>query len=100
FDHFVEAGKIFGVPEAADELVERQRAELAGLEDLEPIPAGTTALWWSSGVDTPFVGGGTGAPQMVMEEIGLTNVAGEIDQTWTSLGWETVVDADPDVIVL
>ncbi|WP_110239718.1 putative F420-0 ABC transporter substrate-binding protein [Nocardioides gilvus] len=100
FEHFAEAGEIFGVPEAAEELVTRQRAELAGLADREPIPDGTTALWWSSGVDTPFVGGGTGAPQMVMEEIGLTNVAAHIDQTWTSLGWEAIVDADPDVIVL
>lgn len=97
FDHFREAGDLLGAPEAARDLVDEQRAEL---EALGTVDDGTTALWWSSGVDTPFVGGGTGAPQMVMERIGLTNIAADVEQTWTSLGWEAIVDADPDVIVL
>jgi iron complex transport system substrate-binding protein len=37
---------------------------------------------------------------MVMEAIGLTNIAADVDDTWTALGWEAIVDADPDVIVL
>ncbi|WP_212723024.1 putative F420-0 ABC transporter substrate-binding protein [Nocardioides jishulii] len=97
FDDFTEAGRLLGASEAAEDLVERQRA---ALEEVGRVPRGTTAVWWSSGVDTPFVGGGTGAPQMVMERVGLTNVAGDVDKTWTSLGWEAIVDADPDVIVL
>jgi iron complex transport system substrate-binding protein len=36
----------------------------------------------------------------VLETVGLTNIAGDIDQTWTSLGWESIVEADPDVIIL
>lgn len=97
FDHFLEAGDLLGAEAAAGELVAEQRAEL---DALGTVAEGTTALWWSSGVDTPFVGGGIGAPQMVMERVGLTNVAGDVEQTWTSLGWEAIVDADPDVIVL
>lgn len=97
FEHFEEAGRILGVPEAAADLVSEQRAELAEVPRAE---SGTTALWWSSGTDTPFVGGGIGAPQMVMDRVGLTNVAADIDQTWSSLGWEAIVAADPDVIVL
>ena len=31
---------------------------------------------------------------------GLTNVAADQKQTWTTLGWESVVADDPDVIVL
>lgn len=97
FDHFLEAGQLLGAREEAEALVAEQRATL---DALGRVADGTTALWWSSGVDTPFVGGGTGAPQMVMERIGLTNVAGDVDQTWTSLGWEAIVAADPDVLVL
>ena len=97
FDHFLEAGELLGTQAEAEALVAEQRARL---ESLGTVDAGTTALWWSSGVDTPYVGGGIGAPQMVMEAIGLTNVAGDVKETWTSLGWESIVDADPDTIVL
>ncbi|GGD06848.1 putative F420-0 ABC transporter substrate-binding protein [Nocardioides daphniae] len=97
FEEFEEAGRLLGAPGAATDLVESQQA---ALDEVGRVADGTTALWWSSGVDTPFVGGGTGAPQMVMERVGLTNVAGDVEKTWTPMGWEAIVDADPDVIVL
>ena len=97
FDHFREAGALLDAGDAADDLVTEQQATL---DDLGVVADGTTALWWSSGTDTPFVGGDIGAPQMVMEQIGLTNIVDDVNQTWSSLGWETVIDADPDVLVL
>ncbi|WP_353826317.1 putative F420-0 ABC transporter substrate-binding protein [Agromyces sp. SYSU T0242] len=97
FADFEEAGDIFGVPEAADELVAEQRA---ALDAIRPNDDGLTALWYSSGDDQPFVGAGIGAPQMIMAAAGLTNVVADVHDTWTSLSWEAVVDADPDVIVL
>ncbi|MCU1432930.1 MAG: corrinoid transporter substrate-binding protein [Actinotalea sp.] len=97
FEEIVEAGALFGVPEAAAELVEAQRAELA---ELDGEPRGVTALWYSSGDDTPYVGAGIGAPQMIMDAVGLTNIAEDVHDTWTAIGWEEVVAGDPDVIVL
>lgn len=97
FAGFEEAGEIFGVTDAAADLVAEQRA---ALDAIEPSDAGLTALWYSSGDDQPFVGAGTGAPQMIMEAAGLENVVGDVQDSWTSLSWEAVVDADPDVIVL
>lgn len=95
FREIAEVAGIFRVD--ATELIEAQRSELAAIE---PDTRGLTALWYSSGRETPYVGAGTGAPQLVLETAGLTNIAGDIDETWSSLGWEVVVDADPDVIVL
>ncbi len=97
FAGFEEAGAIFGVEEAAADLVAEQRAALGAIE---PNDDGLTALWYSSGDDQPFVGAGTGAPQMIMAAAGLTNVAADVRDSWTSLSWEAVVAADPDVIVL
>jgi len=97
FDHFLEAGQLLDAQAEAKELVAEQRAQLESLGSVTPS---TTALWWSSGTDMPFVGGGIGAPQMVMEAIGLTNVAAGERKTWTERGWERVVADDPDVIVL
>jgi iron complex transport system substrate-binding protein len=97
FAEITEAGQVLGVPDAAADLVAEQRAELA---EIEPDTTGRTALWYSSGDDIPYVGAGIGAPQMIMDAVGLTNVAADVHDTWTSMGWEQIVAADPDVIVL
>jgi len=97
FAEIDEAGALFGVPDAAAELVAEQEAELAALT---PPTGDTTALWYSSGTDTPYVGAGIGAPQMIMDAAGLTNIFADLQDTWTSAGWESVVAANPSVIVL
>ena len=101
FDHIADqihqAGELFGVPQAAAELIEDQDTQL---RQVQPSEAGLSALWYSSGSDTPFVGAGLGAPQLLLETAGLENIAGDIDDTWVSMSWEAVADAEPDVIVL
>ena len=92
-----EAGDLFGAQEAAADLVEAQRAELEGLT---PSDKGLSALWYSSGSDTPYVGAGSGAPQLLMESAGLENIAAGIDAGWSPYSWEAVAEADPDVLVL
>jgi iron complex transport system substrate-binding protein len=90
-------GAIFDADDAARALIADQQAELA---DVEPDTRGLTALWYSSGSDVPFVGAGQGAPQLIMETIGLTNIAADIPDRWAPMGWESVLAVDPDVIVL
>lgn len=97
FGEFRQAGRLIGVRDRADALVAAQRKKLAAIT---PDGRGLTALWYSSGDSTPYVGAGTGAPQMVMDAAGLTNVAADVKQAWASLGWEALVAKDPDVIVL
>ncbi|MET0479722.1 MAG: putative F420-0 ABC transporter substrate-binding protein [Mycetocola sp.] len=96
FDQIAEVGAIFDVPAAADELIATQKA---ALEDLTPV-SDVSALWYSSGSDTPYVGAGSGAPQMIMDAVGVTNIAAGVDDSWTPFNWESVVDANPDVIIL
>lgn len=97
FDELREVASLFGVADRAETLIAAQEAELAGVE----APARpTTALWYSSGTDAPYVGAGIGAPQMMLTAAGLTNIFADVHDTWTSAGWEQVVAADPDVIVL
>ncbi|MBO3103262.1 putative F420-0 ABC transporter substrate-binding protein [Cellulomonas fengjieae] len=96
-DEIREVAAIFGVPGRAEELVAQQDATLASVE--KPTEE-TTALWYSSGSDIPYVGAGIGAPQMIMDAAGLTNIFADVHDSWTSAGWEQVVAADPDVIVL
>jgi iron complex transport system substrate-binding protein len=95
FGEITQVAHIFRVDDAP--LVTAQRKQLASV----PRDArGLTALWYSSGSDTPYVGAGIGAPELLMETVGLTNIAASVKDTWTSFNWEAVIDANPDVIVL
>ena len=72
----------------------------AALDAIKPDGDGRTAFWYSSGSDTPYAGAGIGAPELVLETVGLTNIAADVKATWAPLGWESVVDANPYFIVL
>jgi iron complex transport system substrate-binding protein len=95
FGDLEELAEIFRID--ASSLIAQQRAALA---NVDPVGDGRTALWFSSGSDIPFVGAGIGAPQLLMDTVGLTNIAGDVHATWAPFNWEAVVDADPDFIVL
>lgn len=97
FADITQLGQIFDASDRAAELVASQRAEL---DRVTPDARGLTALWWSSGSKTPFVGGGIGSAQLAMDTVGLTNIAVGIEDSWGSMSWEKVIEADPDVIVL
>lgn len=99
FDEVGTVGDIFDVPEAADDLIESLKNRLSAIA---PDERGLTALWYSSGTKAgvPYVGAGIGNPQLVMDEVGLTNIAADVDATWASLSWEAIIDADPDVIIV
>jgi len=97
FDYLTETGELLGAPEAAAELVAKQRDALAAID---PSSEDLTALWYSSGSDIPYVGGGIGAPQLLMDTAGLRNINDEVEDTWASVAWEVIADRDPDVIVL
>lgn len=97
FAEIAETGALFGAPDAASALVTTQQAELAALVPAADAP---TALWYSSGTDSPYVGAGIGSPQMILEAAGLHNIFGDVHDSWTSVGWESIVAADPSVIVL
>jgi iron complex transport system substrate-binding protein len=81
----------------ASELINGQRERLSAID---ANGDGRTALWFSSGSDTPYVGAGIGAPQLLLDAVGLTNIAANVDATWAPYNWEAVVDANPDFIVL
>ncbi|WP_430593467.1 ABC transporter substrate-binding protein [Humidisolicoccus flavus] len=74
--------------------------QAAALDSVTVNDDGLSALWWSSGTDTPYVGAGGGAPELMMETVGLRNIASELPGGWSPYGWESVIAANPDVLVL
>lgn len=97
FAEITQVGDLLDAPEEAEALVADHTARLSAIE---PVTTGLSALWFSSGSDTPYIGAGIGSPQMLMDAVGLANIADDVPETWTSMSWEAVADRDPDVIVL
>ncbi|WIY51992.1 putative F420-0 ABC transporter substrate-binding protein [Devosia sp. YIM 151766] len=97
FAEIAEMGRIFDIEDTANALIAEQQAVL---DDIDADRRGLTALWYSSGIKTPYVGAGNNAPAMIMQALGLANIYADVDDGWTSASWEAIVDANPDIIVL
>lgn len=94
-----ELGTLTGTGDEAADVVAEQRDRLTAVES-GAAGDGLTVLWYDSGEDTPFVGAGEGGPALVLDAVGATNVFADLDGGWADGSWETVLEADPDVIVL
>ncbi|MEH3034392.1 MAG: ABC transporter substrate-binding protein [Aeromicrobium erythreum] len=90
---------LFDVEDRAEELVLEQRKQLATIERTA-AGKGLKIFWYDSGDKTPYAGVGTGAPQVIVDTVGATNVFADVKGNWADVSWERVIAADPDVIVL
>jgi iron complex transport system substrate-binding protein len=92
-------GTLFGRESDGDAEVTQMRETLAGVE-AEAAAEGRTIFWYDSATDVPFVGANAGGPQLIIDAVGGTNIFAGLDGAWADGSWETVLAANPDVIVL
>lgn len=92
-----EVGTIFDAEQEAADLIAAQQQQL---DEIQQPTKEVDVLWYSSGTDAPFVAGGAGTPQMIMEAAGVTNLLADEARTWFSMSWEAFVAESPDYIVL
>ncbi|WP_116115191.1 ABC transporter substrate-binding protein [Austwickia chelonae] len=92
-------GKIFGMPQRAAAVIRQQEDSVAKIGESR-TGRGRSVLWYDSGDKAPFVGGGKGGPQTILDTVGAKNVFADLDKAWAEGSWEKVVAADPEVIVL
>ncbi|MFD5266477.1 ABC transporter substrate-binding protein [Streptomyces sp. NPDC058335] len=94
-------GKLFGVEKRAAGLIAGFKKQVAAVR--AGIPAGgarPTVFLYDSGQDQPFTSGRYAAPDQIISEAGGTNLMHDVADSWTTVGWESVVARDPDVIVI
>ncbi|WP_405021043.1 ABC transporter substrate-binding protein [Kitasatospora sp. NBC_00070] len=92
-------GKIFDVEPKARQLTAEFQAEVAGVEAGAPARRPSVFLY-DSGQDKPFTAGRFAAPEQIIGKAGGRNVMGDLGDSWTTVGWESVVARDPEVIVI
>lgn len=92
-------GRIFDVQERANALIAQMQAEVAQVQ--KNLPADKPRVFlYDSGEDRAMTSGRLGMPQALIDAAGGRNILEDIDASWTRVNWETVVERNPQVIVI
>ncbi|BFO16781.1 hypothetical protein SHKM778_31690 [Streptomyces sp. KM77-8] len=100
YDEIRTIGRIFGVPERADRLVddlERRVGEAAGKVEGEP---GVSVFVYDSGDKNAFTAGGRSLGTELIRLAGGENVFAGLDDVFGDVSWEQVVERGPEVIAI
>lgn len=101
YDDLLNLGAIFDVSDRATALVEGYRQELADYQATLPALAEPVPVFvYDSGEDKPFTSGAYGMPTALIEAAGGTNIMEDVTSSWVEIGWEPVIERNPEVIVI
>ncbi|MFE9243497.1 ABC transporter substrate-binding protein [Nocardiopsis sp. NPDC006938] len=93
-------GLIFGVEERAAEVVAGYRERVEAVREQAPEGEPVRVFLYDSGTDQPFTAGNQVPPDDIITHAGGENVFGDLEQRWTQVGWEAVVESEPEVIII
>ena len=94
-------GSIFGVRDKAEALVAGYQAELTAFEaTLDKSKDPVRVFVYDSGEDQVFTSGRYGIPTAMIEAAGGRNIVDDVEASWVRIGWEAVVERNPEVIVI
>lgn len=100
YQDFYNLGKIFNVEDKAEQIVNDMKSKLSSVEeklkDVEPVKVFDFDMQVEGGAYTC----GNNFASNLIAHAGGVNVFKDLDQTWNTVSWESVVEANPDVIII
>lgn len=94
-------GAIFEVSDRADDLIEGYQTDLATFLSEQPALEGAPRVFvYDSGEDVPFTAGRYAMPNALIEAAGGINIMNDFEKSWATVGWEAVVERNPEVIMI
>ncbi|MFJ9528111.1 ABC transporter substrate-binding protein [Streptomyces cyaneofuscatus] len=94
-------GKIFDVEDRADTLIASFRKQVADAQAQAPKGNDRPRVFlYDDGKDKPLTSGAYAGPHDIITKAGGDHIMKDLKDSWTTVGWETVVDRDPEVIVI
>lgn len=100
YQDFYHLGRIFQIEDKAEEIVGEMKAKIADVEektkDTEPV---RVFVFDALMEDGPYTCGNNFTAQLIRHGGG-ENIFKDLDTTWATVSWETVVERDPEVIVI
>ncbi len=92
-------GKIFDVQDRANALIAQMQAQVGEVQKTLPAEKPRVFLY-DSGEDRAMTSGRLGMPQALIDAAGGRNILDNVEASWTRVNWETVVEHNPQVIVI
>ncbi|MET0446946.1 MAG: ABC transporter substrate-binding protein [Aeromicrobium sp.] len=99
YREITELAEIFDVPSRGEALVADLKARMAAVAASAPDTDVSIAYWFAN-TESPYVAGANGSPGVMSRTVGVENIFDDTETEWPQVGWESVVDRDPDVIAL
>ncbi|MHA7116929.1 ABC transporter substrate-binding protein [Pseudomonas promysalinigenes] len=94
-------GRIFSVEPRAQALEAQMRQGIATVRAAVAHKSQRPRVFlYDSGEDRPTTSGRLGMPQALIDAAGGNNVMEDVNASWTQVNWESVVERDPQVIVI
>ncbi|MFB4425935.1 ABC transporter substrate-binding protein [Streptomyces sp. QL37] len=94
-------GRIFDVEDRAGTLVASFRKQVAEAQAKAPEGADRPRVFlYDDGQDKPLTSGAYAGPHDIITKAGGDHIMKDLEDSWTTVGWETVVARDPEVIVI
>ena len=92
-------GRIFDVQARASQLIEQMQQRVASVQQHLPAQRPRVFLY-DSGEDRAMTSGRLGMPEALINAAGGRNILDDIEASWTRVSWESVVERNPEVIVI
>ncbi|MEV5157714.1 ABC transporter substrate-binding protein [Streptomyces sp. NPDC053728] len=94
-------GKVFDVEDRAEALTESFRKQIAEAQTKAPKGSDRPRVFlYDDGRDKPLTSGVYAGPHDIITKAGGDHIMKDLKDSWTTVGWETVIDRDPEVIVI
>ncbi|MDD0977551.1 ABC transporter substrate-binding protein [Pseudomonas fontis] len=94
-------GRIFDVEARASTLVAGLKDRVSKVQNrLEHLDQRPRVFLYDSGEDRPTTSGRLGMPQALIDAAGGQNIMADVAASWTQINWESMVERNPQVIVI
>ncbi|MCX5206481.1 ABC transporter substrate-binding protein [Streptomyces sp. NBC_00237] len=94
-------GRVFAVEDRAETLISTFRKQVSDAQATALKGADRPRVFlYDAGQDKPFTSGLYAAPHDIITRAGGDHVMKDLKDSWATVGWETVVERDPEVIVI
>jgi iron complex transport system substrate-binding protein len=100
YSDILNLGRIFGIEAKAEELVAGWKARLAEVTAGVDRSAPLRIFVYDSGEEAPFTAGAYAMPTALIEAAGGVNILNDLEKSWGEIGWEPVVERNPEVVVI
>lgn len=93
-------GRIFRIEEKAEALVAGWKARLAEVTAKVGPAQPLRVFVYDSGEKAPFTAGAYAMPSALVEAAGGVNIMADLEKSWAEIGWEPVIERNPEVVVI